>query len=39
MDERTFKWKVRRTIVNGKTAYCDGIVIDGIRGKALKFGN
>ena len=38
MDERTFKWKVRRTIVNGKTAYCDGIVIDGVRGKALRFG-
>lgn len=37
MDSRTFKWKVRRTLVNGKTAYCDGIVIDGIRGKALKF--
>lgn len=37
MDERTFKWKVRRTLVNGKTAYCDGIVVDGIRGKALVF--
>lgn len=37
MDERTFKWRVRRTIVNGKTAYCDGIVVDGIRGKELKF--
>lgn len=37
MDARTFKWKVRRTLVNGKTAYCDGIVIDGIRGKALEF--
>ena len=35
MDERTFKWKVRRTIVNGKTAYCDGIVVDGVRGKEL----
>ena len=38
MDERTFKWKVRRTIVNGRTAYCDGIVVDGIRGKELVFG-
>lgn len=37
MDERTFKWKVMRTIVNGKTAYCDGIVIDGVRGKELVF--
>ncbi len=37
MDERTFKWKVRRTLVNGKTAYCDGIVVDGVRGKALVF--
>ena len=37
MDERTFKWRVRRTIVNGKTAYCDGIVVDGIRGKELVF--
>ena len=34
MDERVMKWKVRRTIVNGKTAYSDGIVVDGIRGKA-----
>lgn len=37
MDERTFKWKVVRTLVNGKTAYADGIVIDGIRGKQLLF--
>lgn len=37
MDERTFKWRVRRTFVNGKTAYADGIVIDGVRGMALKF--
>lgn len=37
MDARTFRWKVRRTLVNGKTAYCDGIVIDGIRGKSLEF--
>lgn len=37
MDERTFNWKVMRTIVNGKTAYCDGIVIDGVRGKELVF--
>lgn len=37
MDERTFKWRVRRTIVNGKTAYADGIVVDGVRGKELKF--
>ncbi len=38
MDERTFKWRVRRTIVNGRTAYCDGIVVDGVRGKELQFG-
>lgn len=37
MDERTFKWRVRRTIVNGKTAYSDGIVVDGVRGKELVF--
>ena len=37
MDERTFNWRVRRTIVNGKTAFCDGIVVDGIRGKELVF--
>ncbi|MBQ4276876.1 MAG: dihydroorotase [Bacteroidaceae bacterium] len=37
MDERTFKWKVVRTLVNGVTAYSNGIVIDGIRGKELKF--
>ncbi|MBQ7157664.1 MAG: amidohydrolase family protein, partial [Bacteroidaceae bacterium] len=37
MDERTFQWKVMRTIVNGKTAYSDGIVIDGVRGKELVF--
>ena len=37
MDDRTFKWKVRRTIVNGKTVYSDGIVVDGVRGKELKF--
>lgn len=39
MDERTFKWRVRRTIVNGKTAYSDGIVVDGIRGQELRFGH
>ncbi|NLV51827.1 MAG: dihydroorotase [Bacteroidales bacterium] len=37
MDERVFKWRVCRTIVNGITAYCDGIVVDGIRGKELRF--
>ncbi|MCD8237182.1 MAG: dihydroorotase [Prevotellaceae bacterium] len=37
MDERTFKWRVRRTIVNGQTVYCDGIVVDGVRGKELEF--
>ena len=37
MDERVFKWRVRRTLVNGKTAYLDGIVVDGIRGKELRF--
>ena len=39
MDERVFKWKVRRTIVNGITSYSDGIVVDGIRGKELRFNN
>lgn len=37
MDERTFKWRVRRTIVNGRTVYCDGIVVDGVRGEELEF--
>ena len=37
MDERTFKWRVRRTLVNGLTAYSDGIVVDGVRGKELRF--
>lgn len=37
MDERTFRWRVRRTFVNGVTAYCDGIVVDGIRGQELRF--
>lgn len=37
MDERTFKWRIRRTLVNGLTAYCDGVVVDGIRGKELRF--
>ena len=37
MDERTFKWKVVRTLVNGVTAYSDGIVIDGIRGMELVY--
>lgn len=37
MDERTFKWRVRRTFVNGTTAYCDGVVVDGIRGMELRF--
>lgn len=37
MDERTFKWRVVRTLVNGVTAYCNGIVVDGIRGAELKF--
>ena len=37
MDERTFNWRVRRTIVNGTTAFSDGIVVDGIRGKELYF--
>jgi dihydroorotase len=39
MDERVFKWRVRRTIVNGITAYSDGIVVDGVRGKELRFSN
>ena len=37
MDERFFKWRVRRTFVNGLTAYSDGVVVDGIRGHELKF--
>ncbi len=37
MDERTFRWRVRRTIVNGITAYNDGIVVDGVRGNELRF--
>ena len=37
MDERTFKWRVQRTLVNGVTAYCDGVVVDGVRGKELRF--
>ena len=37
MDERVFKWRVRRTIINGITVYSDGIVVDGVRGKELKF--
>lgn len=37
MDERLFKWRVTRTIVNGTTAYADGIVVDGVRGKELRF--
>ena len=37
-DERMFNWRVRRTIVNGTTAFSDGIVVDGgIRGKELYF--
>ena len=37
MDERFFKWRVCRTIINGITAYSDGIVVDGVRGKELRF--
>ena len=37
MDEHHYKWKVERTIVNGKTAYCNGTIVDGVRGKALQF--
>jgi dihydroorotase len=37
MDERHFKWRVRRTLVNGRTAYVDGIVVDGVRGMELRF--
>lgn len=39
MDERVFKWKINRTIVNGQTVYCDGIIVDGIRGQELRFNN
>lgn len=37
MDERFFKWRVSRTIINGITAYSNGIVVDGVRGKELRF--
>ena len=37
MDEHVFKWRVRRTLINGLTVYSDGIVVDGMRGKELKF--
>lgn len=37
MDERFFKWRVSRTIINGITAYSDSIVVDGVRGKELRF--
>lgn len=37
MDERSFKWRVRRTIVGGKTVFADGIIVDGVRGEALTF--
>lgn len=37
MDERHYQWKVERTIVNGKTAYCNGTIVDGVRGMALQF--
>lgn len=37
MDDRMFKWKVVRTIVNGVTAYVDGIVVDGVRGMELQY--
>ena len=37
MDAHTFKWRVRRTVVNGKTVYSDGVVVDGVRGKELRF--
>lgn len=37
MDEHIFKWRVARTFVNGRTAYADGGMIEGVRGKALRF--
>lgn len=37
MDEHTFKWRVTRTVVNGRTVFADGIVVDGVRGQALEF--
>ena len=37
MDEHIFKWRVARTFVNGKTAYADGGMIEGVRGKAIRF--
>lgn len=37
MDGHRFNWRVCRTFVNGTTAFADGIVVDGIRGKELRF--
>jgi len=37
MDERTFKWRVTRTFVNGITAFLGKVVVDGIRGMELRF--
>ena len=37
MDEHHYKWKEERTIVNGKTAYYNGTIVDGVRGMALEF--
>lgn len=37
MDEHTFKWQVKRTMVNGKTVFLDGEIINGVRGEALVF--
>lgn len=38
MDDHVFKWRVRRTIVNGLTVYHDGTIVDGVRGEELRFG-
>lgn len=37
MDERNYKCRVVRTWVNGATVYANGIIVDGVRGKALHF--
>ena len=38
MDEHTFKWRVRRTMVNGKTVFEDGEIVEDVRGMSLEFG-
>ncbi|MCQ2113059.1 MAG: dihydroorotase [Bacteroidaceae bacterium] len=37
MEGKVFKWKVERTIVNGATAFANGIVVDSVRGRELRY--